>query len=90
MPNAVLLCAQEVTLKLSLKQIISQHGLRVVCEQCGEDVINEREVQVDGEILCRACALGAYYLPIIKSDVPASRPRIDNEFVTRIPALRGE
>jgi formylmethanofuran dehydrogenase subunit E len=61
MPAAVLLCAQAVTLTLSFKQIISQHGLRVVCEQCGEDIINEREVKVDGEILCRACAVGAYY-----------------------------
>lgn len=61
MPNEELLSAQEVVLTVSLKQIISQHGHRVVCERCGEDIINEREVRLDGEILCRACALGAYY-----------------------------
>ena len=61
MPASELFVAQAVTLTVSLKQIISQHGHRVVCERCGEDIINEREVRVDGEILCRACALGAYY-----------------------------
>jgi len=61
MPAAELFVAQAVTLTVSLKQIISQHGHRVVCERCGEDVINEREVRVEGETLCRACAQGAYY-----------------------------
>ena len=61
MPTDELLAAQEVRLIVSLAAIISQHGHRVVCVQCGEDIINEREVRVDGEILCRACALGAYY-----------------------------
>ncbi len=61
MPNDELLAAQPVTLNVSLTALISQHGHRVVCERCGEDIINEREVQTDGEILCRACALGAYY-----------------------------
>jgi formylmethanofuran dehydrogenase subunit E len=61
MPADELFVASAVTLTVSLKQIISQHGHRVVCEECGEDVINEREVKVEGEILCRACAGGAYY-----------------------------
>ena len=61
MPDAELLLAQAVTLTILLKQIISQHGHRVVCDHCGEDIINEREVYVDGQILCRACAGEAYY-----------------------------
>lgn len=61
MPLNELLRAQEVSLSISLSAIISQHGARVVCSRCGEDIINEREVRVDVEILCRACALGAYY-----------------------------
>ncbi|MCL4393637.1 MAG: FmdE family protein, partial [Chloroflexi bacterium] len=68
-----LLLAQEVTLNVSLARIISKHGMRVVCERCGEDVINEREVRVDGEILCRACADGAYYTQmddLVLSSVP--------------------
>jgi formylmethanofuran dehydrogenase subunit E len=61
MPNEELLTAREVRLTVSLVKIISRHGHRVVCERCGEDIINEREVHVNGQALCRACANGAYY-----------------------------
>ena len=61
MPTDELLCAQDVTLNVSLRALIGQHGGRVICECCGEDIINEREVRVAGAVLCRACALGAYY-----------------------------
>ncbi len=33
----------------------------VVCARCGEQVQDAREVIENGEILCRACAHGAYY-----------------------------
>lgn len=61
MPSEELLFAQDVTLTVSLRALISEHGHRVACEACGEDVINEREVHVEGQVLCRACAVGAYY-----------------------------
>ena len=38
--------------------------MRVVCERCGEDIINERQVRNNNEILCRACAGESYYSPI--------------------------
>lgn len=62
MPTEELLLAQEVTLTVSLAAIIGQHGHRVVCDRCGEDIINEREVYVNSEIFCRACAGYAYYM----------------------------
>jgi len=61
MPTEELLLAQRVTLNVSLAAIISRHGMRVVCERCGEDIINAREVRRAGKILCRACAGDAYY-----------------------------
>ncbi len=61
MPTEELLLAQEVTLNVSLAAIISQHGRRVVCERCGEDIINAREVERDGHTFCRGCAQGTYY-----------------------------
>lgn len=61
MPANELLLAQDVMLTVSLRAIISQHGHRVICEECGEDVINEREVMLNGRTLCHACARGAYY-----------------------------
>lgn len=63
MPAEELLLAQSVTLTLSLSVLISRHGLRVVCDRCGEDIINERQVHRNGETLCRTCAGDAYYQP---------------------------
>ncbi|MCL4395213.1 MAG: FmdE family protein [Chloroflexi bacterium] len=64
MPSGELLDARAVVLTLSLEEIISQPGARAVCEECSEDVINERQVKVEGRVLCRACASGAYYLDL--------------------------
>ena len=61
MPTDELLCAQSVVLTVSLAAMVSKHGKRVVCAECGEDVINERFVRVEGQTLCRACAGNAYY-----------------------------
>lgn len=61
MPAEELLLAQDVHLTVSLSAIVSQHGHRVVCAECGEDIINEREVCRDGLVLCRACAGDSYY-----------------------------
>ena len=61
MPTAELLLTQRVNLQVSLAAIVSRHGLRVVCENCGEDIINQREVHRAGRVLCQACAGNAYY-----------------------------
>ena len=63
MPTQELLQAREVRLTVSLDALVSQHGRRVVCSNCGEDIINERQVNRDAITLCRACASGAYYEP---------------------------
>lgn len=77
MPPKELLLTQDVMLTVSLRAIISQHGHRVVCDECGEDVINEREIQQDGRTLCLACVTGAYYQPIEAPTVlPVSFERI--------------
>lgn len=56
MPDAELLTAQPVRLTIDMKAIISRPGLRVICACCGEEIMNEREVPVDGQMLCKACA----------------------------------
>jgi hypothetical protein len=61
MPSEELLYMRAVALTISVAELISQPGLRVTCARCGEAVINGREVRVDGRILCRGCADGAYY-----------------------------
>jgi formylmethanofuran dehydrogenase subunit E len=63
MPAQELLLAQGVTLSVSMTTILSRHGHRVICDLCGEDIINEREIQRAGHILCKSCAGGRYYSP---------------------------
>lgn len=60
MPYDLLFTAQEVALNFSVEAVMSKHGPRVTCARCGEEIINEREVIVDGEVLCRACAGDSY------------------------------
>jgi len=61
MPDDELLTMQEVILNQSASQIISIPGRRVNCYQCGEEIINEREIMRGGLPLCRSCAGNAYY-----------------------------
>ena len=61
MPDEELLTAQPVQLTQSIAEILSRPGVRVNCGQCGEEIINEREVWVNGRCLCRSCAGDGYY-----------------------------
>ncbi len=62
MPDFELFDIREVELSVSPQKIISQAGVRAQCDNCGEDIINEREVHRAGFTLCRACAGPVYYL----------------------------
>jgi formylmethanofuran dehydrogenase subunit E len=61
MPTEELLCATPVVLNLDIKALVSRPGIRVNCDQCGEEIINEREVVADGRVLCRSCAGENYW-----------------------------
>jgi formylmethanofuran dehydrogenase subunit E len=62
MPDEELLVIEPVHLTVSLEALISQPGQRVVCQQCGEEIINGREVVRDDVWLCCACAGQRYYV----------------------------
>jgi formylmethanofuran dehydrogenase subunit E len=61
MPDTELLDARPVSLSVPLEKLLSRPGYRVVCSVCGEEIINEREIVLNGEILCRGCAGQNYY-----------------------------
>jgi formylmethanofuran dehydrogenase subunit E len=61
MPDEVLIRVQPVRLHRAVSAILSRPGVRVDCDRCGEEIINEREIVRDGETLCRACAGECYY-----------------------------
>src|SRR5574340_822682 len=64
MPDEGLFTATWVTLTPSADAIMSKPGVRSMCSACGEEVINEREVIIDGEIYCKSCSGESYYLPM--------------------------
>jgi len=61
MPAAELLSIHDVDLTTSVEEIVSRPGVRVKCDLCGEEIINEREVRENHLILCRSCAGQGYY-----------------------------
>lgn len=52
---------QPVILTTPVAVIISRAGHRAICDRCGEEILNEREVVDGGLTLCRHCAYGGYY-----------------------------
>lgn len=62
MPEHELVSVEEVTLKHSVSEIMSRAGVRTACDACGEEIINEREVRLNGKVLCLPCAQGGYYI----------------------------
>ena len=63
LPAIELLTWQTVRLTTSIEALISHAGHRVLCDRCGEEIMNEREVAREEVVLCRTCAGPAYYVP---------------------------
>lgn len=61
MPLDELLVFEDVVLSTPVASIVSRAGVRVNCDYCAEEIINEREIIRDGLTLCCACAQPAYY-----------------------------
>lgn len=61
MPERELLTIEAVALTLDLDALMGRPGVRIDCSRCGEEVLNAREVILDGAAVCPACAGPAYY-----------------------------
>ncbi|RME48123.1 MAG: formylmethanofuran dehydrogenase [Chloroflexi bacterium] len=61
MPAEDLFVVQEVAVEIAPENRPGRPVSRVTCQRCGEGINDRREVHMDGQILCRACANGAYY-----------------------------
>jgi formylmethanofuran dehydrogenase subunit E len=74
MPDDEMFTVSEVQLNVSLEALISRPGVRVNCDVCGEEIMNEREVIRGGAVLCRACVGQAYYRFPICLSVESTSP----------------
>jgi formylmethanofuran dehydrogenase subunit E len=62
LPDEAMMVAQVVQLQQPLTTIISHPEARAICEVCGEEIMNEREVVGEnGRVLCQSCTGNSYY-----------------------------
>ncbi len=71
MPAAELLRAEAVELRVPTARLLGRPGRRVTCQACGEEIMNERELQLRGTTVCVACAGEPYYRAVAQVS-PAS------------------
>ncbi len=70
MPDEELFVVQEVVVAIPDHDRPGRPVSRVVCALCGEGINDRREVRLNGQVLCRACAQGGYYLDLQKPIQP--------------------
>jgi len=61
LPDDELFSIERVEVSLSPEDLPGRPRSRVPCSRCGEGINDHREVIVDGQVVCRACAGHAYY-----------------------------
>jgi formylmethanofuran dehydrogenase subunit E len=64
LPDSDLFSHAWVRVRIGPEDLPGYKAPRVQCAQCGEGINFSREVQVDGRMLCRACAGESYYQPL--------------------------
>jgi formylmethanofuran dehydrogenase subunit E len=76
MPDERMVTVTEVHLSTPIEKIISRPGVRVECASCGEEVMNEREIIMCGQTLCKACAGESYYQTPVDMPVYSLRDQV--------------
>jgi formylmethanofuran dehydrogenase subunit E len=59
-----LFATQWVKVDLPPEEFPGYKAERIICAQCGEGINFRREVQREGNTLCRSCAGESYYQPL--------------------------
>lgn len=76
-PDETMFTLQEVELRTPVSEIMSRPGMRVNCSICGEEIMNGREVYINGLPLCRSCSSKqSYYQPILNNFLPTEKLRL--------------
>jgi len=65
-PESELLIIEEVDVDIREHDVPGFPKYKVYCEECGDKVLDRREVIVNGQTLCKACAEGPYYQKVSK------------------------
>lgn len=73
MPDEKLFRWEWVALTTPAHVLIARDGVRVLCEMCQEEIINDRQVLREGVVLCKSCAGQAYYHSLVSEIDHAAR-----------------
>lgn len=60
MPASELMSDRTVELLTPLQALLGRAGVREECADCGEEIMNDRELRAAGRVLCAACAGHGY------------------------------
>jgi len=63
-PEDEILTVQQVTVPVSENDIPGFPSYKTWCSLCGEQIMDHREVVVDGKEVCKNCANESYYNPV--------------------------
>jgi len=66
MPLEELFEVQAVTVDIPINDMPGPNRFKAICQECKTVVRDKKEVYKNEQILCRSCAFGAYYRPLIK------------------------
>ena len=61
MPAEELFTWQPVTLVTPVAEIVGRPGSRTKCDECGEEIINQREIPEGNKVKCQSCGGDSYY-----------------------------
>lgn len=61
LPDEYIMEAEEVEITFSLQEIISNPETRMMCSICKEEIVNGRQVLLDGVYVCKPCNGQIYY-----------------------------
>ncbi len=74
LPDEELFTVRDVRVSLEERDLPGGPRRRVICEDCGEEVNEGREVSRGSRTVCRACAGGSYYAEAEKTEREEARP----------------
>lgn len=60
MPADRLFAWCEVVLAKPIAALVSRAAVHATCAECGEEILNEREIRIGSVVLCRSCAGSPY------------------------------
>lgn len=69
LPDDKLFRFQEVEVELAPTDLPGKPQRRVLCETCGEEVNDGRDIVDQGKTYCKACFYGTYYKVISESEI---------------------